>query len=271
MDHTQEDFFWASLPGMLGIPTPAWLAMPGRDRFPALCWQSVRQQAMMPQLALVSVGVMAWLFYMVLDSRNLYSSDLKVTQDMHIGLLLVMLITGYGFGWGALYRDKLNSNLIFFQQHREHGRELLLARVLFPAFLTLITAALGSVVIYLFSGHTVPLWPSVLTGLAAFSATLMWSMALRSFIYALGIGLVLSLTINGFIAAWLTNGEFQYGWVMVLPFVWLATCFAYAPVWLSRRRNARWMAWFTFVSMLIYAVPLWRMTRWLLGFEPTAV
>lgn len=274
LDHHEEDFFWVSLPGKLGIPTPAWLEMPGRDRFPALCWQSVRQQGMLPFLALLAVGVMACLFSLVIEMNNvnrIFTANQlngQVSQAMQMGLVFVMSISGFGFGWGALYRDKLNSNFNFFQQHKEYGRTLLLARVLFPSVLLLITLAVGSGVIYLYTGHEVSIWPALLSGLGAFLATLMWSMALRSFVYTLGIGLVLSLTINGFIGAWLTHGEFEYGWVMVLPFVWLATCFAYAPTWLSGRRTVGWMVWFTFVSMITFAVPLWKMTLWLLGMEP---
>lgn len=269
LDEHDDDFFYASLPSRMGIPTPAWLALPGRDRFPALCWQSVRQQAMLPFLAMMAVGVLAWLFYLVLRSSNVHRLDRRAMEAMQIGLVFVMTITGYGFGWGAIYRDKLNSNLNFFQQHIEHGRELLLARVLFPAFLSLITLAVGSGVIYLLTGHAAPMLLPLFAGLAAFSATLMWSMTLRSYIYALGIGLVLSMTMNAVIVSWLTKSEPAHLWMIVLPLLWLATCFAYAPTWLSGRRTARWMAWFIFVSMLTFAVPLWKMTCWMMGVEST--
>ena len=264
LDHHEDDFFWSSLPGRMGIPTPAWLAMPGRDRFPALCWQSVRQQGMLPFLALLAVALLAWLFGLVIELNNVNPLNRRVMEPMHIGLVFVMSITGYGFGWIALYRDKLNSNLNFFQQHKEYGRELLLARVLFPALLSLTTLVVGSGVIYLYIGHQANMWPPLLSGLGAFSVTLMWSMALRSFVYTLGIGLLLSLTINGFIASWLMHGGLERGWTMVLPFLWLATCFAYAPTWLSGRRSARWMVWFTFVSIIMFAVPLWGIACWMM-------
>ena len=267
LDEHDDDFFYASLPSRMGIPTPAWLALPGRDRFPALCWQSVRQQAMLPFLAMMAIGVLAWLFYLVLRSSNVHRLDRRAVEAMRIGLVFVMTITGYGFGWGAIYRDKLNSNLNFFQQHIEHGRELLLARVLFPAFLSLITLAVGSGVIYLLTGHAAPMLLPLFAGLAAFSATLMWSMTLRSYIYALGIGLVLSMTMNAVIVSWLTKSEPAHLWMIVLPLFWLATCFAYAPTWLSSRRTARWMAWFIFVSMLTFAVPLWKMACWMMGVD----
>jgi len=269
LDEHDDDFFYASLPSRMGIPTPAWLALPGRDRFPAMCWQSVRHQGMLPFLALLAVALLAWLFGLVLELNNVNPLDRQVMEPMHISLVFVMTITGYGFGWGALYRDKLNSNLNFFQQHKEYGRELLLARVLFPALLALTMLAVGSGVVYLYTGHQVNIWPPLLSGLAAFAVTLMWSMALRSFVYTLGIGLVLSLTINGFIAAWLIDGQFEHGWVMVLPFLWLATCFAYAPTWLSGRRTTRWMVWFTFVSVITFAVPLWKMACWITRVDPT--
>ena len=113
LDHHEEDFFWVSLPGKLGMPTPAWLEMPGRDRFPALCWQSVRQQGMLPFLALLAVGVMACLFSLVIEMNNvnrIFTANQlngQVSQAMQMGLVFVMSISGFGFGWGALYRDCL--------------------------------------------------------------------------------------------------------------------------------------------------------------------
>jgi len=269
-DHAKDDFFWASLPGKLGIKTPALLKLPGRDRFSALCWQSVRQQALMPFLAVVSLGVMVWLFALVLEMSDRGGFSPEVFKPMQVALLFVMTMTGYGFGAAALYRDKLNSNLSFFQQHKEYGRELLLARVLLPLLLLVATMAVGHCIITWFTGVATDIWLPLLSGLSGFSVMLMWSMAFRSHIYALAIGLMLALTMNGFISIWQGNDGFEYRWMAVLPFVWLITCFAYAPTWLSGRRGARWMAWFTFVSILTYAVPLWGMTCWLLGMEPTA-
>jgi len=161
IDHHEDDFFYASLPGRMGIPTPAWLALPGRDRFPALCWQSVRQQAMLPFLALMAVAVFAFLFWAVRYSmtKDEFVVDYRgMAGMMEVALLIVSMMTGYGFGSTALYRDKLNSNLSFFQQHQEHGRELLLARILFPLLLLLVTAVLCNVVVYLFTGCLVSVW-----------------------------------------------------------------------------------------------------------------
>jgi len=237
MDHAEDDFFYSELPGKLGLRTPALLAMPGRDRFPALCWQSVRQQALMPLLAVLCLGLMAWLFGLVMEMSPRRPSHPQVQLSMQTGLLFVMTMAGYGFGVAALYRDKLNSNFNFFQQHREYGRELLLARILFPLLLLSATAVVGHGIITLFTGGATGLGVSVIAGLSAFTVSLMWSMAFRSHIYALGVALVLASTMNSFFSLWLVHKEFEYTWVVVLPFVWLVTCFAYAPTWLSGRRR----------------------------------
>lgn len=165
---------------------------------------------------------------------------------------------------GALYCDKLNSNLCFFQQHQEHGRELLFARVLFPIFLLFATTFAGTGIIYLMSGLEMKIWLPLFLGTGAFSATLMWSMAFRSHVYALGVGLLLTLTLHLFAY------EFGYQWMVALPFVWLATCFACALAWLAGRMSAAWMTWFTLVSVATYSVPLWIVIRWLIGMEPGA-
>jgi hypothetical protein len=266
VDH-QENDFWSLLPSKLGITTPAWLAMPSRGRFAALCWQSVRQQMMLPLLAFLAIAVLAWAVYAGLGPLH-YNSGAKMMQ---ISLTFVLTMTGHGFGSASIYRDKLNSNLSFFHQHQEHGRELLLARIVFPLLLLIVSAALCNLAVYLLTGYSPSVWLPLLSGFAAFSATLMWSMAFRSVIYPLGVGLVLSLTMNGFIMSFgAEQAEFSHPWIAVLPFVWLATCFACAPTWLAGRRGAAWMAWFTFVSLATYAIPLWMLACWMLGVDPTA-
>lgn len=265
VDHFEDDWFWASLPGKVGIKTPGWLETPGRDRFKALCWQSLRQQMMLPFLALVSAGLMVWLFDMVfkyhgLPGKGMTSELMKATQTC---LMITMAFTGYGFGWGTLYRDKLNSNLNFFQHHREHGRELLLARLMLPMILLLATVFAGYYAIDYFTGNEVSIWLPLFSGVFAFSATLMWSMAVRSYVYTLAIGL--ALTLIGYIASWKHDTSQMSSWIAVLPSVWLLTCFAYAPAWLAGRSSAAWMAWFAFVSLITYAVPLWYFARWILG------
>ena len=271
-EHAEDNFFWSSLPAKLGIATPAVLAMPGRGRFSALCWQSLRQQMMLPQMAIAGLGVMIWLYCLVIyGSKGTVVATAHLQEPMQMGLIFVVTCIGFGFGWGALYRDKLNSNLCFFQQHQEHGRELLFARVLFPIFLLFATSVAGVGIIYLMSGQEATIWLPLLLGIGAFSATLMWSMAFRSHVYALAIGSVLALTLQAFVVSpWGLRYEFGYPWMAALPFVWLATCFACAPAWLAGRMSAAWMTWFTLVSVAAYSVPLWIMIRWLIGMEPGA-
>ena len=267
MDHFEEDDFWGTLPSKFGIKTPACLSMPSRGRFPALCWQSVRQQGVVPLLAVVALGLLVCLFGGVVDAK--VSSEWALEQ-MVFGLTLVLMFAGYGFGWATVYRDKLNSNFSFFQQHQEHGRELLMARVLFPLIVLWGTAMAGALGIYCFYGSSIDIWLPLLSGLGAYSVTLMWSMAFRSHVYALGVGFVIALTFNVYVITWIQPSGGDQQWMVVLPFVWLATCFACAPAWLSGRIGAAWMTWFTLVSIATFFVPLWMLIRWLVGMEPRA-
>jgi len=132
------------------------------------------------------------------------------------------------------------------------------------------TTVAGANVIYWMSGLTATIGPSLLSGIGAFSVTLMWSMAFRSHVYALGIGFLLAFTLNMFVVGWATDEEFGYRWMAALPLVWLVTCFACAPAWLAGRISAAWMTWFTLVSVAAYSVPLWILIRWLVGMDPVA-
>ncbi|MDA8563533.1 hypothetical protein N9L06_03670 [Mariniblastus sp.] len=247
------------------------LHLPRGGKFGALLWQSFAQQNNV--LMLVFFGLSIFLLRNVIAYWPLATANAK--EAFSASLIPALGLAGLAFGWTTLCQDKMDNNREFFQQHREHGVSLLIARITcsLSALMLLVGLAFLAVKsfypgdwIYLRTVNQLDEWAIgvSMSGLAGYSAMLLCSMAFRSHIHAMGVALLVWLVeIWSFRAI---NEHAEFSWLLALPFLWLASCIFYGPAWLSGRRDWRWTAYFTVILLLAFSVPIYAWIRLLIEF-----
>jgi len=243
--------------------------LPRGGEFVALVWQSFRQQRTFVMLISFFLGVLllGTLYHHLGTGRK---------GDLLSFALPVCGLTGLMAGWLTLYEDKKDNNFQFFQQHREKGIKLLIARVL-SSVLMLVVLIGGFLLVPEFFEyrslfhHLTSLDLEVFkkTALMAsttfYSVVLLCTMIFRSHVYALGVALVV-----GLVAVTSTVSPVEgvgFTWMFVLPLVWLLSSVCYGPTWLSGRRSWLWTGYFTIILLAAFAAPIYLLGCWLLGGE----
>jgi hypothetical protein len=260
----------------------ALLGMSRGGRFGALLWQSVGQQR---------VVLMFCSFFMLIVAVGglgvMLNPNTRFSEGVLPALLPAFGMTGLWAGWLTLNYDKKNNNFAFFQQHREHGVALMIARIIPPIVVLLVLTAIATIYLakmnwllnysMVRSGDWVPFAQElILSWLTGYCAVVPCSMIFRSQVYSLGVALVVALVGGGTIVGtygWPGaegTGSFAtiFSWMIALPFIWLISSIAYGPTWLSDRRSWSWMAYFAIILLLAFALPIYALACWFIGIKP---
>ena len=236
------------------------IQLPRGGKFGALIWQSLRQQSGV--LTLVFFGVIVLLIFGWASRYQVFRTGHNVELFLS-SLVPVLGYAGFVAGWMALHQDKRDRNWEFFQQHREFGVWLMVARIVCSISVLLLLVGLAVVLLDLdatFRRFNSDRWDvlsvSVLmSGIVGYAAMLLCSMVFRSHIYAIAVGLMVWLaTIGSYESGW-------FAWMHALPFLWLISCICYGPAWLAGRRNWRWTVYFTIILLLAFSAPIYILSR----------
>ena len=245
----------------------------------AMLWQAVCQQAalMVYVPALLSLALFGYLLFFgpssVIDTpwRTQAHSILLVEDSSGFNWLCQFGITllGLGLAWVTLFADKRDNNVQFFRQHREHGTLFWLSRVALPIVLLTIVVPILYVFYATGRGFLARVDDLIFIGIASFSATLVWSQVLKSHVYLLGIGFVVSFMMfsnsqivldsfsdDGFSPAI----YFLLQMTKTLPMIWLLGSLWFAPRWLAGARVSQHPSWMVFIAvttLMAFAVPLY--------------
>ena len=244
----------------------------------AMLWQAVYQQV--PLMVYVPATLTLVLFTHLLFYGPSSVIDTQWSTDIYRTLLFDhsrgfnwlcqfgITLFGLGLAWATLLADKRDNNVQFFRQHREHGTLFWLGRIALPIVLLTIVVPILYVVYAASWGFGARVEDLVFIGAASFSGTLMWSQVLKSHVYLLGIGFMISVMM-------FTNSQFSSDsfsdapvplaiyflleMTKTLPMIWLLGSLWFAPRWLAGARLSQHPSWIVFIAvttLMAFSVPL---------------